>query len=72
MSKNPTWHDINFQSDMLHSFFLLSFLQMGRNVSRYFANSSITFTHISFRDETLAHGFEISVLLFGYTLNSVV
>ena len=37
-----------------------------------FANSFITFTHISFRDETLAKGFEISVLLFGYTLNTGV
>lgn len=57
---------------MLHSFFLLIFLQMGRNVSCYFANSFITFTHVSFRDETLAKGFEISVLLFGYTLNTGV
>ena len=57
---------------MLHFVFLLIFLQMGRNVSRYFANSFITFTHISFRDETLAKGFEISVLLFGYTLNTGV
>lgn len=57
---------------MLHFVFLLIFLQMGRNVSRYFANSFITFTHISFRDETLANGFEISALLFGYTLNTGV